>query len=119
MSELLDEAKKRLEQAKRQRTRNSHKSFDYGVVIGWKAAVTLIIKHEQPALTEEQEKIYWILKFNRSSHIGIPVEEGEEIIFYNDPSSVIKSLLDLEPLSRFHNEDFVPALRKFLNEVEK
>jgi len=93
MSKLLDEAKRRLEQAKRQRTRNSHKSFDYGVVIGWKAAVTLIIKHEQPELTEEQEKIYWILKFNRSSHKSIIIYLKNMYLFISN-SKPIQLLLD-------------------------
>lgn len=72
-----------------------------------------------PELTQKQQEIYVYLQMNYADYKGIPVEEDGEILYYDDPSSFIKSLLDFESLPRFNDEDFAPALRVFLEEIGK
>lgn len=127
MSELLDEAKRRLEHEQEEFIMGEPgyedtDNYQRGLNDAWQEAVKLIAKYEhkpkgllsyvpspfdkhtakQPKLTEKQEEILKTLRR-----------------FYKDSADMLSAIYDTINTTCFNsNDDFIPALRKFLNEVQ-
>lgn len=68
----------------------------------------LLSTEKQPALTEGQVKVYVLMHENYEEYCGIASDETDNI-----------TMTIRETLTTFSlDKDFIPALRKFLNEVQ-
>ncbi|MCF1614797.1 hypothetical protein LQF59_06940 [Tetragenococcus koreensis] len=110
MSKLLDEAC-RLESEALDALYNSYKMpFEDGYFQGVEDMRKLIEKHEKPQLTEEQEKIYRALTL---------VYEDKDEMHPEDLSNIINTINIVINFYVGKDRNLIPALNKFLEEVEE
>lgn len=113
MSKLLDEAH-RLEEEALDALYNSYKMpYEDGYFQGVEDMRKLIEKHEKPQLTEEQQEIYSITK---------DIYEANKERFTQDEDNATQALFTATEWYdnvNFKDKDVVPALKKFLEEVQE
>lgn len=113
MNKLLDEA--RNEAARAEATCQEGDHYDIGYLSAWNDAVALIEKYEQTVLTEEQEEIYRNMMLAKKYFAeGYDFVDTDCLV-----ATTIESFINEWATTKDYmiDENFVPALRKFLNEV--
>ena len=107
MSKLLHLARNEVSHA--EATCQEGDRYDNGYLSAWNDAVALIEEHENVELTEEQERIYKSI-----------VKEYKRVRTQcKEDKTGVQFVIGDKMSTRIPDTAFLPALRKFLNEVEK